>query len=562
MREDVKGSLMKKMIDLLILITILLLVVRGPLYAASESSHLNAGTMGASFLKIVPDARSFALNGADVANPSKIGAIYVNPANVQLITDNVIQLSYIKWLFNMIGSEISYGFFVPTFGPVMISYFNLTSDDIGYTVDSHIPTDYFKTISRVLSVSSSLALNKYMIFGLTGKILNQQLYDNYASGLAVDFGGIYITNRAAIQNEVLQKIVPGRFGFGLRNFGFVAPVIKKVALTPVTFFLGTEYYLWDVLRLDFSLNKEFDYFTKFNIGCEYNYLDILYLRFSMSLHNRAADLGVLSHINGGIGIDLGNYSFDYSFKNMGYFGFVHQLSFNIDFGRTYKGPQSFSDLTSIFKRRKSQPKEEEVSETEVLKEEVKAETEVRKEIISAATSDTSIISDTFVEGLDTGIETSVSEITKETFVTESDSAALAEKGETSPLVIEEVETRVLSDTALEFDTESGVPSSEVIIETTAEVTDTEVMNIIKSAEAIMESSGETVASDTSVVHEQALVDTAVPEDIANIIEESSKASEIIVDLGTTNETSPGNTMTTDTEILKIIEGETTEGESK
>ena len=342
---------MKKTILTLSLILCIITVRGKGLYSATAKGYLNAGITSANFLKILPGANSFALGDAVVSDPDKASAIFHNSANIQMITDPIFRMSYIDWLFNLQMSELSFGMFIPQlFMPLEVSYINMISDDIGHTVDSHFVDGYFRVGNRALLAGTAFPLNKNLIFGGVAKIVNQQFYATSSYGLIFDVSGIYITNKEAIQNDVMRKMAPRQMGFAIRNIGFMSPAVKEVFIPPVTFALGATYRVIDNFNIYMQMTKEIDYFLKLNVAAQYKYLDILEFNFGTSFQNRAVDLGLFSHISFGIGVDLGTYKINYGYRNMGMFGSVQQVSITADFGSEYKGGSLIKGLH--FKKRK------------------------------------------------------------------------------------------------------------------------------------------------------------------------------------------------------------------
>ena len=238
---------MKKLLTLIAI----LLFVAGSLMAANE------GTAGAQFMKILLGGRATSMGGAFTALADDASALYYNPAGIVKLNNNEILLNYVKWpagigysyvgmVFPM-GINGSFGFqaalmSVPSMEVTTIEYPEGTGENFSVS-NYYVGLSYAKYFTDKLSV------------GITGKFIQEIIYDASSSMMAIDIGATYFTGFKSL-----------RIGMAIRNFGtdgqFLGGTVLQENITyyedgqqPIKFSYVTEPYS---LPLNFNVGIAYD----------------------------------------------------------------------------------------------------------------------------------------------------------------------------------------------------------------------------------------------------------------------------------------------------------------
>lgn len=177
-----------------------LLGAAGPVWGQARSAleqedNIPYGTTSGEFLLLPVGARATALGSAFTALSSDISALYWNPAGLSLMQGRELMLSHIDYIadtrytwFGVAtpwGAERAVGASIGVFG---------FDDQPEYTVDQPEGTGrtYSVTMS-VVALTVSQQFNERFSFGVTGKLINEDLAGVTASTLAADVGTNYHT---------------------------------------------------------------------------------------------------------------------------------------------------------------------------------------------------------------------------------------------------------------------------------------------------------------------------------------------------------------------------------
>ena len=171
----------------------------------------NVGTSAATFLEIGVGARAMAMGGAYAAVANDVSALYWNPAGIAWVDGVQIELMHNEWIantnFDFAGIVIPLSFIQSTIG---FSFISLDyGSDIVRTVDRPEGTgEMFSASDVAVSISIASALTNRFAFGLSGKYVNQKIWNETGSAMALDFGVFY--------NTMLEGL---RLGASMSNFG-------------------------------------------------------------------------------------------------------------------------------------------------------------------------------------------------------------------------------------------------------------------------------------------------------------------------------------------------------
>jgi hypothetical protein len=152
------------------------------------------GTTAAPFLKIEYGARPVGMGGSFVALANDASGIYYNPAGVAEIEKVYFMGGYTVWFADL---KYTYATFILPTRRVNYSLWGsfLYSDDIPVTtVENPEGTgQYFSYIDGLLGFTVSALFSDLLAIGISGKYIQQSLYNESASTFAFDIGSIFRT---------------------------------------------------------------------------------------------------------------------------------------------------------------------------------------------------------------------------------------------------------------------------------------------------------------------------------------------------------------------------------
>lgn len=280
------------------------------------------------FMRIDMSARSGALAGSFTANTDDPNVIFYNPAGLNLIEQNPISISYTGYLESIKLASLAYSSEIKDvcrYGAAIkyAGYGTMTeADEYGNKLGEFSANEF----AVVVGAGSSIDKNFY--YGANAKFIFSKIADKSASALAVDLGLNYY-----IPDNLLS------FGFAILNLGSqVSSYMDTKEDLPLDVAIGISKKMEHLpLRLSLDvhrLNKERDNFIDklraFTFGAEFTLSKALSLRLGYD-NERRKDLKVgtfsgISGFNGGLGLRVSTYNFDYGFSSMGLIGTIHRIS--------------------------------------------------------------------------------------------------------------------------------------------------------------------------------------------------------------------------------------------
>lgn len=328
-----------------ILTLILFVICFGEFYAQNP----NLGTAGAQFLQIPVGARSEAMGGAVVGLADDASAIFWNPAGIVKVKNVQAHFSYMNWfdLFDFNAASIVYNAGdLGTFGASMVL---LTSDEMEITTEEE-PNGtgrFFDAGDLALGISYAKYLTDRFNVGVTIKYVNQQIWNESASGFAFDIGTQY---RLDFQNLTIAMCMTN-FGADMQFDGpdldFTYRKDNNFPLSRlVPSRLNTEEY---PLPLNFQVGIGFDVFEyefvkmrgaidvthpndnaeRAHFGTEFSFYDRFYVRAGYKYNYDDQDFT----FGAGANVPLGSSAvyFDYAFSVYDILPSVHRVSLNLSF---------------------------------------------------------------------------------------------------------------------------------------------------------------------------------------------------------------------------------------
>ncbi len=168
------------------------------------------GITAAAFLEIGVGARAIGMGGAFVGIANDASALYWNPAGIARLPRPEAILIHTEWIadmrFDFAGVILPLG----RFGTLGGSITSLSMDEMMVqTVDRPEGTgEYFSAGDIAIALTYALNLTDRFSIGFSGKYIQQRIWKESASGMALDVGTIFTTGLHGL-----------RIGASLSNFG-------------------------------------------------------------------------------------------------------------------------------------------------------------------------------------------------------------------------------------------------------------------------------------------------------------------------------------------------------
>ena len=337
-----------------ITILILLMIIQQPVWTQFETDVSGSGTTAASFLEIGVGARAMALGGAYTAVADGPTALYYNPASIVWLSGIQVEFMHNNWLVetnhDFIGAVFPLPFFNSSLG---LSFTSLSyGEQPVRTVERPEGTgELYEALDIAVAVTFAAALTERFSFGLTGKYINQMIWNVSGGTAAIDLGIFY---RPAV--EGLQM------GMSISNFGgnislsgrdldtTVDPDEDNENIDRIPVSYKTDHFPLPILfRAGISYKREFGTLgsllgsidvhhptnasESMSMGLEYGFRDMFFLRVGYSsLFEQDAENGLTL----GLGLDLylkDNLGFriDYAYSDWGILDSSSRLSLGIVF---------------------------------------------------------------------------------------------------------------------------------------------------------------------------------------------------------------------------------------
>jgi hypothetical protein len=347
---------------------IIALLVAGCLLPAVVSAQRNnskTGTSAATFLEIPVGARGIGMGNAFVSLANDVTALYWNPAGVARLELNETGVSHTTWIagtkFDVAGLVLPLG----SFGTLGLNYTQLSMDDMKVrTVEQPEGTgEFFSAGDMAIGLSFARQLSDRFSIGVTAKYIQQTIWHESASAMAVDVGTIFRTDLfggmtigAALSNFGTSMKLSGR---DARKFISVDPTkLGSNAQIPA----GIEFDSWGLpLLFQFGIStaamktedvtwivavdalQPSDDFESLNIGTELAYRNFLFLRGGYaSIVRRGSRPAWADSPEGGLCLGIGLTSdlfasesirarFDYAYRNMGFLENIQVITVGVQF---------------------------------------------------------------------------------------------------------------------------------------------------------------------------------------------------------------------------------------
>lgn len=314
------------------------------------------GTTAAQFLKIGVGGRAMGQAGSMVALSDDVYSLYWNPSGIIKVKGITFAAVHSKWFAGITHQFIGLVIPVNRWSAVGMQATALNMDAVEITTidNPHGTGEFYDASDLSIGVTYATKLTDYFSFGLTGKYIQQSIYNESAGTFAVDIGSIL--------NIPFYGM---RLGMNFSNFGGKLQMdgrdlIREYDLNPentlndgvevrlktepwelpVNFAVGLAVDLlnekngfWqsEYNRLTFSVvgNHPADAQEFASFGMEYTFHNVLALRGGYRLNRDVEKIfygaGIKAPFSGVV------FSFDYSLASFGELDFIHVFSASIAF---------------------------------------------------------------------------------------------------------------------------------------------------------------------------------------------------------------------------------------
>ncbi len=317
---------------------IILLAAAAAFLLGPASAQDKVGTVAAPFLNIGVGARATAMGGAQVAFAEGPSALYWNPSAVTAMQSSGVEFSHADWFIDSRFEYLAVVLNAGNMGHIGFSLLSMNYGEIEVTsVDRPEGTgEQFVPQDLSVGVSYARALTDRFSIGGTAKFINQSIWNESASGAALDLGVTYLTGFRNL-----------RIGMSLANFGTTMKMdgkdlrraididqnnngnnpylpayleVDEWAL-PLMFRVGIAMNAFETSNQRFSVSADAvapsDNAQSANLGAEYAFRDLFFLRggYRQAFSSISDDAGW--SVGGGLRYSVNDRMagyFDYTFR--------------------------------------------------------------------------------------------------------------------------------------------------------------------------------------------------------------------------------------------------------
>ena len=291
------------------------------LYTSISASAVTGETT-AAFLELGAGSRAAALGEAYTGLAEGANAFYWNPGAAAYLGYTELTAMHAEWI-----EDIRYEYFAfakPfSWGTVGFDgvYLNYGLMEY-YPEDSDPNEDYgnFSAQDMAFSAGYARAFSDAFAVGVTGKFIYSAIYEESTTGFAANVGAYWITP--------LQGLTVGLAG---KNLGPGLTYVAESYPLPMTGALGAAYRIWDgriILSADGERQLKDDIVGK--VGLEVNPHRMISGRVG---YLTQPDTGGISGISGGLGFNIGSFSFDFTYTPFEDLGDTYRFGLTYSFGK-------------------------------------------------------------------------------------------------------------------------------------------------------------------------------------------------------------------------------------
>lgn len=281
------------------------------------------GSADAQFLKIGISPRGSSLGEALISTVQGAEATYYNSAALPLQKRTDIVLNYTQWFAGIKHDFAAVAMNFDDYGSLGISLTALYTDEMKVTtpLQPEGTGETFYSANYRIGLSYARNLTDRVTIGTTISYISMSLYKDFsAHAVSVDIATLYVSDFHGF-----------RFGMQIANFGSNIQYVNESYPLPTNFTFGMginalEFEDQTVL-LSFSAMKPNEGSPQANVGVEWNFLNMFFLRGGYRINHTVANYS----FGAGVQTDVFGYSlrFDYSYSNFTLLNAVHRLGIGI-----------------------------------------------------------------------------------------------------------------------------------------------------------------------------------------------------------------------------------------
>ncbi len=303
------------------------------------------GQSGANFLQIGATPRGAALGGGITSIANGAEALVWNPAGAISAEKTDIYISHTDWFLD---TKLTFGGAVIKYGDnnaigISATVFSMDDQEITTVYKPNGTGDYFNSGDLSIGLSYARQMTDKFSFGITGKFIQESIYNETASQVALDVGSIYKTNFHNLRIGMAVRNFSGNMKFNGDDIDdriteetdrneednprverlsseFRLPQIFQMGIA-VDVFENTNNCITMIIDVDVPSDNE----ERLIVGSEYCFNNLAWLRASYQMNYDTAGL------NAGAGINLKGIRLDYSFSNHNVFSAIHRFGIGYSF---------------------------------------------------------------------------------------------------------------------------------------------------------------------------------------------------------------------------------------
>ncbi len=310
------------------------------------------GTTAAQFLKIGVGARALGMGGAYSAVSNDATALYWNPAGLASLQKNEVILDHQDWILDVDLDFIGISYKTPfgTIGGAICAMY-MGEMEVTTTHDPEGTGENFSAGSLMGQLTFSKNLTDRFSFGLSTKIIRENIYNSKANGVAIDLGTLYNTQISGLSMGMSISNYGTKMKMEGRDLLLQTEVDPSLESDPINInanFATDPFELPLIFRFGLAYKKSLsdafkvlvaadalhpnDNTESINLGSELSYNDFLFLRSGI------ADVYQRDRISGfafgcGVKLKLSNltYFIDYTYQDKGILGNPKKLTLTTSF---------------------------------------------------------------------------------------------------------------------------------------------------------------------------------------------------------------------------------------
>ncbi len=324
---------------------------QSPQYPALDDANVNSATRVGNWLKIGTSVRANGMGGAAVASTRGITGIPYNSAGLTLMRGSEVYFTTTKYLAGITHNVVSYGTQLSPADYFGVHLFWLDSGPINVTnIWYPLGTGEKYSVNAIaLRVAYARRLFDRLSVSITANYIREDIYTTRMQTMAFDAGLLYrneflgtmgfsISNlgpETQFHGPGLEKTVPDTVSADERLSGitgkFSLPVMVRFGIKHDIIGPESRYFQMQSQRLTIAIDgiQATDYGLYSNLGLEYGFLDLAFIRLGTYLGHDTAELSA----GAGLAFRLGSLALktDYAFVDYGILKPVHQVAIGVEF---------------------------------------------------------------------------------------------------------------------------------------------------------------------------------------------------------------------------------------